>query len=267
QELLRGANEFEIRRIRNWIADMRKSHINRSREEVVPIGSDRNRIRNRANPVRRDSSYDARPRIVRSNERRSESDRTAQLNVAGQKATDYSTPAISTNSRGQRTNSSRPSSTSRSGTVETASQWKFYLDVDSPVVEAPSIGPRMAERLSPMNILTVADLVSVNAEEVAQQLADRTVSAEVVRQWQSQALFVCRVPNLRGHDAQLIVGCGVTSAEQLASSDSAELYSKVVRFSSSKAGVRILRGSNAPDQQEVSDWIQWAQNCRAVRAA
>ncbi len=267
QELLRGASAFEIARIRNWIADMRRSLGNRLREEVVPIRSDRNRIRDRANPVRRESSYDARPRIVRSNERRSDSNRTAQLNVAGLEATDYSTPAISTNSSGQRTSSSRSSSTSRSGNVGTASQWKFYLDVDSPVVDAPSIGPRMAERLSPMNILTVGDLVSVNAEEVAQQLADRNVSAEVVRQWQSQALFVCRVPNLRGHDAQLIVGCGVTSAEQLAATDSAELYSKVVRFSSSKAGVRILRGSNAPDQQEVSDWIQWAQNCRAVRAA
>ena len=264
---MRGASAFEIARIRNWIADMRRSLGNRVHEEVVPIRSDRNRVRDRANPVRRESSYDARPRIVRSNERRSDSDRTAQLNVAGHEATDYSTPAISANSRGQRINSSRSSSTSRSGNVGTASQWKFYLDVDSPVVDAPSIGPRMAERLSPMNILTVGDLVSVNAEDVAQQLTDRNVSAEVVRQWQSQALFVCRVPNLRGHDAQLIVGCDVTTAEQLAACDSAELFSKVVRFASSKPGVRILRGSNAPDQQEVSDWIQWAQNCRAVRAA
>ena len=155
----------------------------------------------------------------------------------------------------------------RSGNVGTAAQWKFYLDVDSPVVDAPSIGPRMAERFAPLNILSVGDLVSANAEEVALQLADRAVSAEVVKQWQNQALFVCRVPNLRGHDAQLIVGCNLTSAEQLAASDASELFSKVIRFASSKPGVRILRGSNAPDQQEVSDWIQWAQHCRGVRAA
>ena len=98
------------------------------------------------------------------------------------------------------------------------------------------------------------------------QLADRAVTAEVVRQWQHQALLVCRVPNLRGHDAQLIVGCESFRPSSLRRAIR-RTVNKVIRFASSKQGVRILRGSNAPDQEEVSDWIQWAQNCRAVRAA
>ena len=125
----------------------------------------------------------------------------------------------------------------------------------------------MAERLAPFQIATVGDLVAVNPDDVATQLADRAVSAEIVQQWQAQALLVCRIPNLRGHDAQLIVACGLKSAEQLAASDSAELFSKVIRFASSKQGVRMLRGAKVPDQEEVSNWIQWAQKCRAVKAA
>ena len=139
--------------------------------------------------------------------------------------------------------------------------------MDSPVLDAPSIGPRMAERLAPFNLATVSDLVTVNAEDVSHQLADRAVSPEIVQQWQRQAMLVCRVPNLRGHDAQLIVGCGIASAEELAACDSADLFNKVIRLASSKQGVRILRGSNAPDLQEVSGWIHSAQNCRTVKAA
>ena len=215
QDLVRSATSVEVAKIRNWIAEMRRSTESRSREAVVPIRSDRSR------------------RV----------------------------------SRETRTNSSRQSPTARSTSAASTAHGKFYLDIDSPVLDAPSIGPRMAERLAPFNLATVGDLVSVKAEDVANQLADRAVSADIVQQWQQQAMLVCRVPNLRGHDAQLIVGCGLTSAEELAASNATELFSKVIRLASSKHGVRILRGSNAPDQEEVSAWIHWAQNCRAVRAA
>ena len=148
-----------------------------------------------------------------------------------------------------------------------SSQWKFFLDIESPVVDAPSIGPRMAEKLAPWGIASVSDLLASDSASTAAQLADKTVTAETIAQWQHQALLVCRIPNLRGHDAQLLVGSGYITAEQIAASDAASLFDKVTRFASSKAGVRILRGSSAPDLAEVTDWIQWAQNCRAVRAA
>ncbi len=254
QDLLRGATSFEVSRIRNWIADIRRSHRTRMGEEVVSIRSDRHRNRERARRVRRDSSYEARPRVVRSTE-------NSALNGRNSVVADAEGMARSNRTRSQRTTPARAANTA-AGT-----QWKFYLDIESPVVDAPSIGPRMAERLLPLRIATIGDLVAANAESVATQLADRAVSPEIVQQWQHQVLLVCRVPNLRGHDAQLIVGCGLLTAEQLAASDSSELFSKVVRFVSSKQGVRVLRGSSAPDMAEVSDWIQWAQNCRAVRAA
>ncbi len=252
QDLVRGATSIEVAKIRNWIADMRRFNGNRSREEVVPIRSDRSR---RASS---ETTHETRPRLVRSNDVSDAGRQAAQLNIAA-----GSIPV----SKSQRTNSSRPSTTTRSSSGASATQGKFYLDMDSPVLDAPSIGPRMAERLAPFNLATVSDLVTVNAEDVSHQLADRAVSPEIVQQWQRQAMLVCRVPNLRGHDAQLIVGCGIASAEELAACDSADLFNKVIRLASSKQGVRILRGSNAPDLQEVSGWIHSAQNCRTVKAA
>jgi hypothetical protein len=125
----------------------------------------------------------------------------------------------------------------------------------------------MAEKLAPLNVLSIGDLMASDTASLAAQLADKSVSADTVAQWQYQALLVCRIPNLRGHDAQLLVGSGYTTAEQVAAADPASLFDKVTRFASSKSGVRILRGSTAPDLAEVTDWVQWSQNCRAIRAA
>ena len=63
----------------------------------------------------------------------------------------------------------------------------------------------MAERLLPLNVNSVGDLIASDAKDIAAHLADRNVNAESVEQWQQQALLVCRIPNLRGHDAQLLV--------------------------------------------------------------
>ena len=267
QDLLRGATSFEVARIRNWLSDMRRSLPIKSNQEVVPIRASRNRVRDRAKRTRRESIYDARPRIVRPNEDNGRTVRSAPFSVSNGSTDQNRTSEFTQTPRAPRNGSSRRTVSGTTSNEGSATQWKFYLDVASPIVDAPSIGPKMAERLIPFNIATVGDLVAVQAETLANHLADRAVTAETVLQWQQQALLVCRVPNLRGHDAQLIVGCGLHSAEQLAASDPVDLFNKVIRFASSKQGIRILRGSAAPDQEEVVDWIQWAQNCRAVRAA
>ena len=269
QDLVRGASSFEVSRIHSWIADMKRSLGRRSRTNASNTGyeyADREANRDR-DPIRRqprdERDYDRGPRIARTSDYEYDREPTIR-EVAKTEVTVRNTSPTTRTTSSTRSASARSTSTS---TSPANTQWKFYLDIDSPVVDAPSIGPRMAERLAPLNILTVGDLIASVATDVASQLADRNVTAEVVQQWQQQALLVCRIPNLRGHDAQLLVGSGYETAEQVATADSAVLFEKVVRFASSKGGVRILRGSAAPDLAEVSDWIQWSQNCRAIRAA
>lgn len=151
--------------------------------------------------------------------------------------------------------------------VQSTQRLKFYLELASPVVDAPSIGPRMASRLEAFGILTVDQLLAANAESLADKLNMRRIDADVIRSWQEQARLVCRIPNLRGHDAQLLVACQLTSPEELARMDASEVLEQVLEIADSSEGQRILRGSQAPDLAEVNDWIAWAASCRSLHAA
>ncbi|MFK7735021.1 MAG: DUF4332 domain-containing protein [Pirellulaceae bacterium] len=157
--------------------------------------------------------------------------------------------------------------TSESSSVSSETTWKFYLELSSPVVDAPSIGPRMASKLEEHGIITVADLLNADAAQLATDMEHRRVDEETVEAWQDQARLVCRIPNLRGHDAQLLVACEKKSPESVALMGASELLAEVAKIAGSKEGQRILRGSKEPDLDEVTDWIEWASNSRSLATA
>lgn len=144
---------------------------------------------------------------------------------------------------------------------------KFYLHGDSPVEDAPTIGPKLAKRLESANVRSVADLLDADVEKVATKLGIKTITADVVRQWQQQAELVLRVPQLRGHDAQILVACGVTEPGELAAMDPATLFELIEPFLGTREAETYLRGSPKPDLNEVADWIDWAQHARPRQAA
>lgn len=144
---------------------------------------------------------------------------------------------------------------------------QFYLNRSSPLVNAPSIGPKMAQRLARLQILRVDDLLAADAEQVASELNLRRVDAAVVRAWQDQAKLVCRIPMLRGHDAQLLVAASITEPEQLAGYEPAKLLAQIEPIVHSGQGQRILRGSSEPDLEEVTGWIACAGQHRQLQAA
>ncbi|MEP1647429.1 DUF4332 domain-containing protein, partial [Rhodopirellula bahusiensis] len=160
--------------------------------------------------------------------------------------------------RGERSSSRESSSTT---------ELRFYLERASDVVDAPSIGPRMAERLNEIGIYTVDDLLKSNPETVAEQLNHRRVEAETVLAWQQQTTLVCRVPMMRGHDAQFLVAAGVTSAEELADQNPVTLFGEVDAISHSREGKRIARGGKLPDLEEVTEWVTYAAQHRSLQAA
>ncbi|MCO6457332.1 MAG: DUF4332 domain-containing protein [Pirellulaceae bacterium] len=144
---------------------------------------------------------------------------------------------------------------------------RFYLEWDSPIVEAPSIGSKTARRLERIGIATVADLLRADPEQAAQQLAAGHIDAATVTAWQTQARLVCRTPNLRGHDAQLLVACDVHSPEDLAALEAEELLPLVESFADSPEGQRVLREGKRPDLAEIRRWRQWAAQARPLQAA
>ncbi len=147
------------------------------------------------------------------------------------------------------------------------SEQKFYLGRSDSVVDAPSIGARTAERLEAIGIRTVSDLLKADPRWVSEQLEVKRFTTEVVTQWQQQTELACRVPQLRGHDAQILVALGVTNVEELAASDPQLLWTLVEPFVETKEGKRIIRNGKTPDLEEVTEWVQWAQGSRLLSAA
>ena len=144
---------------------------------------------------------------------------------------------------------------------------RFHLARERAVVDAPSIGPKMARRLEQIGIHTVNDLFEMNADTVAKKLNLSHVDARTVREWQAQSSLMCRVPGLRGHDAQLLVAAGITEAEQLVELRGRDLLEKVIAVCDSSAGERILRGGKRPDIKEVMDWIRASRQARSLQEA
>jgi len=144
---------------------------------------------------------------------------------------------------------------------------RFYLELSDPVVDAPSIGTKTAERFHAIGVTTVADLLALDAKDAAERINYRRISEELIKTWQLQTRLVCRVPNLRGHDAQILVACDVPEAGQLAKMDAEALYAQVRKFCRMAEGKRIIRSSKAPDLDEVTSWIRWAQSARKLATA
>ena len=140
---------------------------------------------------------------------------------------------------------------------------RFYLELSQPVVDAPSIGPKTAERLHAIGILTVADLLRADPQQAAAKLGNPAANT-VIREWQAQTALVCRVPNLRGHDAQFIVACQIQTAEQLRTCEPQQLLQRVNAFVKTSPGQRLLRGGKAPDLAEVTEWIVAARDARQL---
>ena len=144
---------------------------------------------------------------------------------------------------------------------------KFYLDLADRLEAAPSIGPKTEERFIAIGVRTVGEFLAQTAESMAPKLNYKRITADVIRQWQHQARLVCRVPNLRGHDSQLLVACGIVEPEDLADRRAEQLFSIIQPFSESKEGLKIIRGGKLPDLAEITDWINWAQQTRSLQAA
>lgn len=144
---------------------------------------------------------------------------------------------------------------------------RFFLSRTSHIEKAPSIGPRTAELLEAIGIRTVEDLMSMTADRISEKLNLRRMTPQVIQQWQHQSRLVCQIPELRGHDAQILVACGITTPEELASKNPSSLLSIVEPFAHTKEGERIIRSGRIPDLAEVTEWVQWAANARSFKAA
>lgn len=147
------------------------------------------------------------------------------------------------------------------------SQLRFHLEPDSDVEDAPSIGPKTARRLAKVGIHTVSDLLAADPERTAPRLPVQYITADIIRDWQDQARLACQIPEIRGHDVQILVACDYRDVGTIAAEDPGDLLEMIDPFVNSSAGERIIRSGKKPDLNEVTDWIHWAGQARQLRAA
>lgn len=300
RRILRSGSRYELERITTWIASAKGGASRFQRSSLSDDVGDRtsaydNQYAERASGdldafhgergsaagQARDGSANQRrgssasrngsSRSERNRSRRSSSRRSSAYPVVGRQesmgGSDREARRTSKRQRRERRRSESLKLANSPTAQETTPRRKFYLETSSPVVDAPSIGPRMSARLERIGIHTVDQLLAANAETLAAKLNVRRAPAEKVRAWQEQARLVCRIPNLRGHDAQLLVASNLTSPEELAAMEPASVLADVLVIANSSEGQRILRGSQLPDLAEVTDWIHWAAHCRTLNAA
>jgi|GEM_PF-2463981 len=222
------------------------------------------RGRDRADSIIRADRSSARSRDTRS----AQPTRTPRMVTPTPETFRRSVPAMAPESSrlGEPKQESKPAAT-RTTAQTTKSNLKFYLDLEDHIEAAPSIGPKTAERFEKIGVFTIADFLKQTAESMATKLNYKRMPEDVIRSWQHQARLVCRIPNLRGHDAQLLVACDLIEPEEIASMQPQSLFRVMGPFSETKAGLKIIRSGKKPDLAEITDWIAWAQHTRSLQAA
>ncbi|MEM1035296.1 MAG: DUF4332 domain-containing protein [Pseudomonadota bacterium] len=135
------------------------------------------------------------------------------------------------------------------------------LTLASPVVDAPSIGPKTAKRLEPLGILTIGDLLDADPAESVKALDVSYITLKTFYEWQDQTRLMLGVPGLRVLDAQILVGAGVRSLEALQKASAATVFQAATTFLGTPGGSRVLWGAeNTLEEGEVADWIERAKD-------
>ena len=146
-------------------------------------------------------------------------------------------------------------------------QLRFHLQRADEIEAAPSIGQKTAARLNGHGIFTVEDLLKANPRKLAKDLDVSYIDEETIETWQSQSLLVCRIPGLRGHDAQILVACDMTTPEDLVHMEPDKLLALIKPFLETEEGERIAGTNSEPNLAEVTDWIESAKHARSLKAA
>ena len=138
------------------------------------------------------------------------------------------------------------------------------LTLGSPIVDAPAIGPKTAARFHAISCITIEDFLSREAEQVANELNAKWITAGLVSQWQDQSRLACQIDRLTAAGAGLLVIAGIHSANELADKIAVELHAQLASVAQTSEGKRLLRDKEPPSLKTVERWIASAdQHCAA----
>jgi len=129
---------------------------------------------------------------------------------------------------------------------------------------APSIGPKTANRLLAYGWRTVGEFLAADPADVGKKLNSSWATTEIVTDWQKQAWLVLQIAELSGTGAQLLVGGGYPTVEEVAAAEAAEMVSYIAEYCQTGPGQRTLRDAKVPDHVTAARWIAAARAGRRV---
>lgn len=141
-----------------------------------------------------------------------------------------------------------------------------WLIADRGLHEVPSVGPQMARQLRRMGVFDVGDLLTLELSSNRFLLSELQLTADQVRLWQAEAEILCRVPDLTGRDAQLLVSCGVLTPEELAGFSPSDLAGRIDRLRGGAATRWLPDVGVWPRRETVLGWIRSARQARSIEA-
>lgn len=131
---------------------------------------------------------------------------------------------------------------------------------ESPVVDAPAIGQKIAARLEAIGVKTIGDLIDADPQAVSNMVAQKWLTPQTVTDWKAMAQLAIDVQAVGEQDAQILVACGVRDKSALAQSDARALQDHLEDWLASDDGKRLMRGSSGPKAAKVEAWIAAAKS-------
>ena len=133
------------------------------------------------------------------------------------------------------------------------------LTFDSPIVDAPAIGPKTAARLEAIGLTTVRDLLSHDADSISAELQTKWITPRIVDQWQDQARLACQIERLSAAGSGLLIMAGIRTVEELIRLRPAEAHAMVRAAAQTSEGQRLLRDQEPPPLKTIERWIDAAE--------
>jgi Domain of unknown function (DUF4332) len=152
-----------------------------------------------------------------------------------------------------------PAAVAQPTPTEVAPSAKKRRTRESPVVDAPAIGAKIAARLEAIGVKTIGDLLDADAAAVTAMMAQKWVTQETIADWKAMAQLAIDVGAVGEQDAQILIGAGIRDKEALAGKDARALQDQVAAFIASDEGKRLMRGNGGPKPEKVEGWIEAAK--------
>ena len=138
----------------------------------------------------------------------------------------------------------------------------FYLTENSSFNDFPVLAADTSELFSRINIQTIGDLLTADAEETARLLDHQGITSETVELWQIHMGLMCHLPNVTLDDAQVLAAAGIESPEDFFDADIDVLMRSIEDFFRSDHGRRFSHSRNRYGRSQLSRWRSGARQYR-----